>query len=400
MSRLCQECGYLLSDTDTVCPECGSKNNINVTSTEPAGKRSVSDTGMYGQQQFNPQPPVPQKKNSFILPVIIVAVVLLLGIAGGVGYFKFYLPYKNGGQMAVEEPEVAVDAPAVSVAPSTPAVQNAEASDSSNAITENSSETNKSYFATTKAFFYNEPNDSTIRKAYLGEGDVAVVTKIQNEFGYISFTNSQGQVTKGWVKMSDLQVNNSCGEWSIRPEEDEDGYGLPSITLKGDGTAQYNPSDDFVYIGKYIIINNNIRIIGKFSGDNAKGNEPEEQFSFTLNGNTLKMPSGQILIHKNDNGSGSDIEALTYPIIITASEDGNSVKFQLNKDHTAIASAIKNGVDLGSRKTTWTYGVEAPDIFHVANLYIRDGYIYSELNNALSKGGDRGKAISNELGWN
>jgi len=97
MSRLCQECGHLLNDTDTVCPECGSKNSTTVVNT------SVNDYERTPSSPPNVQPPPPvapvqtkveKKKGSFPWLILIAAIVLLLGAGGAVGYFMFYKPYK------------------------------------------------------------------------------------------------------------------------------------------------------------------------------------------------------------------------------------------------------------------------------------------------------------------
>jgi len=95
MSRLCQECGYLLSDTDTVCPECGSKNSTTVVNTKK-NNEIASGTPINVQPPIAApvQPKVKKKKSSFPWLILIVALILLLGAGGAIGYFKFYIPYK------------------------------------------------------------------------------------------------------------------------------------------------------------------------------------------------------------------------------------------------------------------------------------------------------------------
>jgi len=77
---------------------------------------------------------------------------------------------------------------------------------SNNSLVSNSNDT---FTATTKAFFYNEPNESTIRKAYLAVGDVVNITMVQNGFGHTVFTNANGQTTEGWLRMRDLQESDN-----------------------------------------------------------------------------------------------------------------------------------------------------------------------------------------------
>ena len=62
------------------------------------------------------------------------------------------------------------------------------------------------YYATRKAFFYNEPRNNTERKAYIVEGDRVDLYEIQDDFGYVEYTSTNGQKTKGWMRMSDLSI--------------------------------------------------------------------------------------------------------------------------------------------------------------------------------------------------
>lgn len=63
------------------------------------------------------------------------------------------------------------------------------------------------YTVTTKTFFHDSPNEYDKRKGYLTQGEVVYIEKIQNGFGYTEFTNAKGQISKGWLKMTDLVLN-------------------------------------------------------------------------------------------------------------------------------------------------------------------------------------------------
>ena len=60
------------------------------------------------------------------------------------------------------------------------------------------------YSVISKAFFYSSPDENTRRSTYLVEDDVVDIEEEENGFGYVEYTNEKGQVTKGWLKMSDL----------------------------------------------------------------------------------------------------------------------------------------------------------------------------------------------------
>lgn len=60
-----------------------------------------------------------------------------------------------------------------------------------------------------RAYFHNKPELSTQRKAYLVKGEVAEVQKIENGFGYVEFTNSNGKTSYGWIKLQLLTFINN-----------------------------------------------------------------------------------------------------------------------------------------------------------------------------------------------
>jgi len=53
-----------------------------------------------------------------------------------------------------------------------------------------------------KAYFHNLPDVNTKRKGYLVSFDRVYVEKVNKEFGYVTFTNPNNVVTKGWIKMN------------------------------------------------------------------------------------------------------------------------------------------------------------------------------------------------------
>jgi eukaryotic-like serine/threonine-protein kinase len=67
--------------------------------------------------------------------------------------------------------------------------------------------THKFYKVTApRAYFHDKPDRETRRKAYLiPSNDIITAMAEQNGFIYTEFTNSQGQTSKGWVLISDLE---------------------------------------------------------------------------------------------------------------------------------------------------------------------------------------------------
>lgn len=61
--------------------------------------------------------------------------------------------------------------------------------------------------AVSKAYFHDEPDESTRRAAFITHWNKAVLTPLEekNGFVYVVFTNHLGQTSKGWIKKSDLK---------------------------------------------------------------------------------------------------------------------------------------------------------------------------------------------------
>jgi serine/threonine-protein kinase len=61
--------------------------------------------------------------------------------------------------------------------------------------------------AVTKAYFHNEPDESTRRAAFINIWNKAILTPTEerNGFVYIVFTNHQGQTSRGWMRKKDLK---------------------------------------------------------------------------------------------------------------------------------------------------------------------------------------------------
>lgn len=68
-----------------------------------------------------------------------------------------------------------------------------------------------------RAYFHNEPNESTRRSAYLlPSAEVIDALEERNGFVYVEFTNDKGQTSKGWVRREDLMT---LEEWNNRTNQ-------------------------------------------------------------------------------------------------------------------------------------------------------------------------------------
>jgi serine/threonine-protein kinase len=62
------------------------------------------------------------------------------------------------------------------------------------------------YTVDSKAFFHNEPDESTRRAAFINKWNNAVLAALdeRNGFIYVVFTNKEGQTSKGWLRKQDV----------------------------------------------------------------------------------------------------------------------------------------------------------------------------------------------------
>lgn len=56
-----------------------------------------------------------------------------------------------------------------------------------------------------KSYFHSTAASTSRRNAYLVKGDKGTFSKVENNFGYLKFTNARGQVTEGWISTSDVK---------------------------------------------------------------------------------------------------------------------------------------------------------------------------------------------------
>jgi hypothetical protein len=56
-------------------------------------------------------------------------------------------------------------------------------------------------------YFYRTPNEYDRKNSYFNSKEQVFVGEIKDNFGYIEFTNSEGEISKGWIRVNDLTIN-------------------------------------------------------------------------------------------------------------------------------------------------------------------------------------------------
>jgi hypothetical protein len=66
----------------------------------------------------------------------------------------------------------------------------------------------KKYLVTSKAYFYDEPNEESKRNEFISPLEKAVVHALNERYGfiYVVITNPSKQVFKGWLHKKDLKL--------------------------------------------------------------------------------------------------------------------------------------------------------------------------------------------------
>lgn len=139
------------------------------------------------------------------------------------------------------------------------------------------------YAAIDKVFFYNTPDFTSKRKAYLIKGtDEIIITKIENGFGYTVFTSTKNLTTKGWLQMSELTqeyalVNTLGSDNNVSQSKDE------SIT-----DIQYSSTDCDKFMKDYeAFVNNYIKLIKKYKANPTDGTILNEYTEALQNASTM-----------------------------------------------------------------------------------------------------------------
>ncbi|MEO6671765.1 MAG: hypothetical protein ABIN36_19935 [Ferruginibacter sp.] len=73
-----------------------------------------------------------------------------------------------------------------------------------------SSISDRSFFVvdSEKAYFHNQPIESSIRKAYLVHGESGSILKKSGNFIYVEYENAKGITSKGWILLSEVRLND------------------------------------------------------------------------------------------------------------------------------------------------------------------------------------------------
>ncbi|MDB5196258.1 MAG: hypothetical protein JWP88_628 [Flaviaesturariibacter sp.] len=184
----------------------------------------------------------PVKRKS-LSPVLLIVLLVGTGLLAFAAYSFLGKTHTATQKVAETVPSVPLDSPAINAAPTTEvpikkqektkpkevdsavikqvesgdppqviAADQVVIADSSKANEESASETKKepggfgTYTVRSKAFFHNEPDESTRRAAFINHWNKAVLKPLdeKNGFVYIVYTNDEGKTSKGWMRKADL----------------------------------------------------------------------------------------------------------------------------------------------------------------------------------------------------
>ena len=153
------------------------------------GTNTISDRESY-------RPVTPQKKG-----FSKISVVFLLLLTLGLGAFAAYTLLFKKGNRAVTTSATPPDTTA-----------------NNNLSEENRTVIGQYKVGADRVYFYNRPDESTRRNAYLINSEEATINALEEKDGFVytEFTNSRGQVSKGWLRKQDLLTPEA---WTRRRNE-------------------------------------------------------------------------------------------------------------------------------------------------------------------------------------
>ena len=163
-------------------------------------RASISNRG-YGTNTISEResymPPVTPQRKGFSK----ISFVFLLLLTLGLGAFAAYTLLFKKSNRAVT----------TSTAPADTATNN-------NLPIENRTVIGQYKVGADRVYFYNQPDESTRRNAYLVNSEEATINALEEKAGFVytEFTNSRGQVSKGWLRKQDLLTPEA---WTRRRNE-------------------------------------------------------------------------------------------------------------------------------------------------------------------------------------
>jgi len=99
--------------------------------------------------------------------------------------------------------------------------------------------------AASRTYFYNRPDESTKRSAYLTPtGEVITALNDENGFIYTEFTNRQGLTSRGWIKKSDLVPLQYSNRNLAKPDSNA------SVEETDNSNQQLNDAREFLERGE------------------------------------------------------------------------------------------------------------------------------------------------------
>lgn len=182
----------------------------------------------YSQSYYSSQ----SNKKGISKSLFVIVLLIAIGLGGFTSYDSFLRPAKriisDTTASNVQPPVDLVDSPAIAdhkpmkrarnkfkknVPTSSDYTTKAEPSpiinDVKNTDYENPPPTEHQYKVVNNAYFYAKPNEGTRRNIYIIPGEEPVTALYEkDDFVFVSFIDSKGKTTKGWVLKKDLRAMN------------------------------------------------------------------------------------------------------------------------------------------------------------------------------------------------
>lgn len=160
---------------------------------------------------------------------------------------------------------------------------------------------------TDKAYFHNEPDQSTKRRGYLVNGERFTGVRIENDFVYTLFTNAKGIETRGWIKITDVKKNeveeNSSPTYEPRQSKVSASFNLNERVLLSLPKPKYTGNEEGVIVVKVTVDKEGLVVAAEVIARSSNTDNPELiaaaraaalQAKFNADSNAIEDQSGTI----------------------------------------------------------------------------------------------------------
>lgn len=206
-----------------------------------------------------------------------------------------------------------------------------------------------------KTYFHNLPNENSRRTDFIIKGDVASVIESRNGFIYVIFQNSNGVITKGWIKKSDVFYNHlqsfSKYQEHLEKSKNNDFSGV-GYTIGTNVIIRSEPTTESDKIGILNSSDTKLRILKKKTSVTSQALLSKDiTFNFEDGSSAFFSKGMAITVTKLESSQSNPVITLNHRKFgqVTGAVDNSYIEYPTNQDWFFVEEI--NGYQKG-----WVFG--------------------------------------------